>query len=290
MMRFQTMIVSFLRSRHGWLKAGIAAAVLVILIGGALFLRPVKDQEPVAPKGGIISPVFNLPSQTEGILNATMLGMIYYNGKVYTQTYTEIPPEQAINLRGKKLGTAKGNLNGWKQQGKKDTNLASTVDKADVYAVKGYNKNFRIMTYSEEHSYVQTAFYECTGGLPLSEGRDFFKPFKMAGNVVSAQYQSYSEWRTGIDQLHPVPDLELINTLVDQLYDARLSVHEGMDGQLGDYDNDERYRRITIHLKDGTEVTLIIIKGGYIDYGFARMYFQIDNEFATQLWDALSPI
>lgn len=66
LLRFQTMIVSFLRTRHGWLKAGIAAAVLVILIGGALFLRPVKDQEPVAPKGGIISPVFNLPSHTEG--------------------------------------------------------------------------------------------------------------------------------------------------------------------------------------------------------------------------------
>ncbi|WP_143192465.1 hypothetical protein [Paenibacillus sp. P32E] len=300
MLRIRTMILSFIRSKHFWLIIGAVAAGLFILIGGIIYIQASNDQisdqistyndvAVVPDEPGVKLPVIKLP-ETKNFRNARMIGLIYYNGKVYTQTDTEIAPERAKDLLGEKLGTAKGNIEGWDTQDENDIEFASTIHKADVYTVNGYDKDFRIMTLAEQNGMVSPAFYERLNGISVRDGGDFFGRFNIKGNVVGARYQSYSEWNNSMDQYHPIKDMDLINTLVDQLYHANLLSREIVGDALGDFRNDDKYRRLIIQLSDGTEVSLKIIRNGYINYGFAEVYFIIDSEMFWKLWQVMQPI
>lgn len=282
--------------KHMWLKVCIVAVGVFILIGGVVFIRaskeqalPNKDVATLTENVGIELPVIILPDQTEDFLNATMIGLIYYNGKIYTQTATEVAAEQAKHLLGKKLGTAKGNIKGWVTQDDNDVEFASTIGQADVYTVNGYDKDFRIMTLAEQDGTIYSTFYECLNGISVRDGGDFFGKFKMTGNIVGAQYQSYSEWYNSMDSSHQIEDMDLINTLVDQLNEAKPYIRQSVETELGDFRNDDSYRRLIIQLSDGTEVSLIVIRDGYINYGFAGVYFKMDSGIFKELWEVLKP-
>jgi hypothetical protein len=40
-------------------------------------------------------------------------------------------------------------------------------------------------------------------------------------------------------------------------------------------------------LNDGSKVYLVIIKDGYVYYGYTTLYFKIDGEVFTKVWNAL---
>lgn len=65
---------------------------------------------------------------------------------------------------GEKLGTTKGNIDGWSKQEAYDEEFASTIGETDVYAVKGYDKDFRVMTYEREGEF-SAEFYENLNGI-----------------------------------------------------------------------------------------------------------------------------
>jgi hypothetical protein len=71
---------------------------------------------------------------------------------------SKISPESAEYLLGEKLGTTKGNIDEWSKQDDYAVDFASTIEKRDVYAVKGYDKSFRIMTYQKVNETTYAEF------------------------------------------------------------------------------------------------------------------------------------
>jgi hypothetical protein len=278
-------------SKRKWSKAIAVAASLLILFGSYDYIRDNMKQTPpnslvVTEDGGLKVPAIELPENTA---SADMIGLIVYNGKVYTQTATEIDSENAMDLVGEKLGTTKGNIDEWSEQDAYDVELASTIGEADVYTVKGYDKDFRIMTYIERDGIIYSEFYECLNGITVHDGGDVFGKLRMIGNVVSAQYQIYNDWYYGVDQFSSINNMELLNTFVEELNQAIPHSRRSVEEKIGDFRNDNEYRRMTIRLTDGSKVSLVVIKDGYVFYGFTSLYFKMDQEVFMQLWEELKP-
>lgn len=119
---------------------------------------------------------------------------------------TTIDPEDGKKLLGEKLGTTKGNIDEWSKQEEYSKEFASTVGIQDVYTVKGYDKDFRIMTYLENDdgtSYPQ--FYDCLNGIT-------------------------------------VKNLDLLNKFFGEVNRSNPYLLEDIESTLGDYQNDEQYR------------------------------------------------
>lgn len=278
-------------SKRIWSKAIAVAASLLILFGSYDYIRENMEQTSpnnnslvVTEAGGLQVPAIELPENTS---NADMIGLIVYNGKVYTQTATEIDAESAKDLLGEKLGTTKGNIDEWSKQDEYAVEFASTIGEVDVYAAKGYDKDFRIMTYDEYEGIVYSEFYECLNGITVHDGGDVFGKLKMTGNVVSAQYQNYNDWNNSANQFYPIEDMDFLNTFVEELNHAIPHSRQSIEEEIGDFRNDDEYRRMIIQLSDGSKISLVIIKDGYVYYGFTSVYFKIDSEVFTELWEAL---
>ena len=75
-----------------------------------------------------------------------MIGLVVYQGNIYTQTGTQITPD--IAARGDKLGRSKSGITEWSSS-EDYTELASTIGEMDIFTVKGYDADFRIMSYME---------------------------------------------------------------------------------------------------------------------------------------------
>lgn len=117
----------------------ISAAVLLFLIGAVSYKLTIANK---TYEQAISIPKIELPSDG-GV--AKMIPLIVYKRRVYTMSSTTIEPEDGKKLLGEKLGTTKGNIDEWSKQDEYSKEFASTVGIQDVYTVKGYDKNFRIM-------------------------------------------------------------------------------------------------------------------------------------------------
>ncbi|HWL23104.1 MAG TPA: hypothetical protein VNR38_05045 [Ureibacillus sp.] len=230
-------------------------------------------------------PAIELP---ENGSNAKMIGLVVYNGKVYTQTMSEIDPEVAKAIRGEKLGTTKGNIDEWSKQDAYSVEFASTIGVADVYTVDGYDKDFRIMSFEEYNGYVYAQFFENLNGITIQSGKDIFGKLNMVGNISSAQYRTFDDWNSGINNFFPIENLEGLNRFIEALNHAKpLSRNDNVD-PLGDSLNSEDYRELTLNLVDGTNVKLTLLKDGYIYYGYMYdAYFQMNEDEFSKLWTQL---
>jgi len=123
-----------------------------------------------------------------------MIGLIVYQGKVYTQTGTKINPENAEDFIDQKLGTTKGNIDEWSRQSAYAIEFASAIGKCTVYSVKGYDKNFRIMTYEKISGIAYAEFFECFNGITVKSGADVFNNLKMKKNIKTAKYEIFQSW------------------------------------------------------------------------------------------------
>ncbi len=269
---------------------GIAAALLISIGAFALFNNGLNDtaNHPATPfitdDGGVNIPEIQL---SEGNMNADMIGLIVYNGKIYTQTRSEIDAKAAKDILGEKLGTTKGTIDEWSKKEAYDEEFASTVGKTDVYAVKGYDKNFRIMTYQEQNGKIYVEFFENLNGIKINSGQDIFGKLNMVGNISSAQYRTFSDWDNSIDNYQSITDMETINTFVTELNKAKPFPRTQNSDPISNSRTDEQYRELSIHLEDGTTVRLTLLKEGYIYYGFMGAYFEINKNVFSKLWSNL---
>jgi hypothetical protein len=282
------------RSRKKYnVKVVIVAASLLVSIG-TIFLfnnffiqngtTPNQNTLVVMKDGSVVIPMIQLPENTS---TAAMIGLIVYNGKIYTQTRTEIEAEQGHTILGEKLGTTKETIDEWSKQEAYDEDFASTIGKADVYSVKGYDKDFRIMTYEEREGKFYAEFYECINGITINDGEDVFGKLKMIGNVSTAQYRIFSDWDNSINNHRSISDMNVLNSFVEKLIKAKPFPREINSDPLGDSRNDEEFRELTVHLNDGTKVSLTLLKGGYIYYGHMSVYFKMDENEFLKMWDQL---
>ncbi|MBS4201028.1 hypothetical protein KHA93_15425 [Bacillus sp. FJAT-49732] len=273
------------------IKGIVAAACLVVGIGGySIFSQQSsKSNEStniVQERNSLTIPPIQLPKTSSE--NMKMIGLVVYNGKVYTHTATEIDSEHAKALIDEKLGTTKPTIDEWSKQDQYSVEFASTIGKREIYSVKGYDKDFRIMAYDEENGENQAEFYECLNGITIRDGKDIFGQLKLDNHIVMAEYRTYSDWNHSKDYFQPVKDKKTLSAFVNELNHTLPETREKVEELLGDFRNDKQYKQLILHLEDGSRVSLVIIKGGYISYGSSDFYFKMDNEIFSKIWDQIS--
>lgn len=270
---------------------GIVAAVL-ISVGTFTLVNYVSTDGTSGNQGafdgnedkGVKIPAIQLPKVTS---NADMVGLIVYNGKIYTQTNTEINAADARAILDAKLGTTKGNIDEWSKQKAYDEELASTIGETDVYSVKGYDKNFRIMVYQEQDGNQYAEFYENLNGITISSGEDIFGKLNMVGNIASAQWRNFSDRDNSIDNYKQILDMGVLNSFVEELNKTKPLPREQNSDPINTSRNNEEYRELTLKLTDGSTVNLTLLRDGYIYYGITDVYFEMNESTFSILWNLL---
>jgi hypothetical protein len=222
-------------------------------------------------------------------MTAKMMPLIIYKGQVYVYAPIKIDSEDLKNLLGRKLGKTKNDLNEWSTENNYSKEFASNIGVTDVYAVNGYDEDFRIMTnVTLEDGTNYPEIYECINGITIKNGADFFGKLKLQGNIINAKFQNFSDWNNGTGNFYSIDNLELLNNLVQELNKATPYLPEDVEATLGDYRTNDKCKQIYLDLKDGCKnITMTILKDGYVYYGYPRVYFKIDENFSKKLWDKL---
>jgi len=231
-------------------------------------------------KNGVTIPAIELPKSGE---TAKMMPLFVYKGRIYIQSSTKIDPSQVKNLLGEKLGKTRAGLDEWSNQDDYAVEFASSIGEVDVYSVKGYQQEFRLMTYDVSSGYAEV--YESLNGVPISSGSEIVERLHLM-NIAKAKSRTYDDWNNSTEKYTEINDKVLLNSFVNALNDSIPYLREDVEAKLGNFQNNEQYKELTISLTDGTNVTLWVVKDGYISYGNA-LYFKIDHEVLMNLWNQM---
>lgn len=237
----------------------------------------------------IYVPKYELPKSVT-YSAARMMPLIIYNGNIYLHSTINIDSKDVAKLIGTKLGTTKNTINEWSVQKEYSNEMASNIGITDVYSVNGYDEGFRIMTNYKAEDGTNTAdLFECLNGITISSGNDILSKLNLKDNIAKASYQSYSDWNNGTNIYHQINNYNLLNDLFSEIEKGTPYLAENIEDSLGDYRNDNEYRELSFDLKDGTKnITLTLLKSGYVSYGYPNIYFKIDSNFTEKLWNKLN--
>lgn len=289
--------------RNRWGMAGVSMAVmlgLVLVISiiidrkdtPALTYTPqtqgVGDNTPPTAKVGhdpVTIPKIELPGESN--VKADMIGLVLYQGNIYTQTGTQITPEIAKQLRGDKLGRSKSGITEWSSSDDY-TELASTIGEMDIFTVKGYDADFRIMSYMEHDGEVYAELYEHLNGITVAKGEDIIGKLNLMGHMTSVKWQDFDSWNMGENKLRELSADAEVQAFVEALYEAKPIAAEPLFEQ-GIYETGPSEQKfLYIQLQDGTEVQLRLFKGGqYVRYANAPVFFQLEGAAFTTLWELM---
>lgn len=243
----------------------------------------VAQVEPVAPSGSVVIPRMELPDMASGV-SADMIGLVVYQNNIYTQSGTSIEAADIEALRGEKLGTTTGGIDEWSGQDKY-IELASNIGTADIYAVKGYDPAFRIMSYVVADGQVYGQIYEMTNGITVSSGADLIGKLQLEGRVVSAQWEGYDSWNNGLQQLQPLAMGDALDSFIAALYAAKPV--ETDDARVANiYDGQDR-KIMYVTLEDNTRVELVLFGEGFVRYSHAPVFFEVEPSAFQSFWDSL---
>ncbi|GGD55457.1 hypothetical protein [Paenibacillus nasutitermitis] len=244
---------------------------------------PIKGQADPHP---ITIPAMKLPDTSSE--SADMVGLVVYNGNIYTQTSTRIEPEAAKQLLDEKLGRTKAGIDEWSNQ-TDYTELASTIGETDIYSVKGYDSGFRIMSYQVVEGEIYAELYEHLNGITVTKGEDLIGKTNLLGHVESAKWQSYDSWNYSKPEFNKLQTGPALQTFLEALYEAS-PVDADFLYKAGIYDNGEEKQKVLyLKLEDQTEITLWLFKGNYVKYSSAPVFFQMKPDPFLAFWDSLQP-
>ncbi|WP_409346224.1 hypothetical protein [Paenibacillus sp. MBLB4367] len=254
-------------------------------LGGGYSPVSMVPPAPTAADGSVLIPKIELPKKTNAMMD--MIGLIVYQGRVYTQTSTHIPPEAAKAVLGEKIGRTKGNIDEWSSQKEYAKELASSIGKQDVYTVKGYDSDFRLMTYQVADGQIWAEFYECLNGIQIAKGADVLGKLKIIGNVQSASWENFESWNGDLKQFRKLPLSAEVQKFLEALNAAKPVEWETLYNQ-GIYDQGGQSRKfILFKLQDQSEVRLELHQGGYVRYGHAQVFFKLDDAAFAAMWGSL---
>lgn len=289
--------------RNRWGMAGVSMAVMLglVLVVSIMLNRedvPVVTYTPQTQGTGehtpptaqaghdpVTIPKIELPGESN--VKADMIGLVVYQGNIYTQTGTQITPEIAKQLRGDKLGRSKSGITEWSSSDDY-TELASTIGEMDIFSVKGYDADFRIMSYMEHDGEVYAELYEHLNGITVAKGEDIIGKLNLMENMTSVKWQDFDSWNMGENKLHELSGDAAVQAFVEALYEAKPVAAELLFEQ-GIYETGSGEQKfLYIQLQDGTEVQLRLFKGGqYVRYANAPVFFQLEAEAFTTLWELM---
>lgn len=222
-------------------------------------------------------PKIQLPDHS--MANAKMVGLIVYKAKIYTLASSTVNSTNAKSLLDEKLGTTKGTIDEWSTQDDYSKELASTIGETDVYSVKGYSSDFRIMTYQENEGNIYSDIYECLNGITLTRGSDLFGEMNLSNNVSSAKWESFDSWNESKNEFQDITIDEDFTTFVEALYDASPL----LDNESIITNKWKTGKIVTFILKDGSTFSLRLFPGGYISYSNSVLFKMNDTAFSKIL-------
>ena len=277
--------IKFPLKRMASICAGLAIVVSLGVLGNNLLEKKTNTSPNIISSAeGIYIPKLELPKDTNS--KADMMGLIVYQGRVYTQTGTKISSDSAKKLLGEKLGTTKGNIDEWSKQKDYAVELASSIGKQDVYSVKGYDKGFRIMTYMKIDGTIYSEFFECSNGITVKSGADIFSKLKIENNIKEAKYEKYDSWNNNKQLYKEFGKLQVLNSFVNELKNTVPYTQESLT-YLFDDKVETKQKFVYITLNDGSQVQLRLFKDGYIYYDNSHIFFKMEKEAFDKLWNEL---
>jgi hypothetical protein len=237
--------------------------------------KPDQNASQSVNKGIYIEKV-TLPDAKPGA-ELKMMPLIVYKGHVYIySSHDKLENADFDLLKGSLLGTTKGNIDEWSSQEDYAKELASTIGVTEVYAVKGYDTDFRIMTY-DVYSGVQ--FFDCVNGIYIDKGGDLFGKMKLKENVAGISYQTYDDWSRRKDTIKQMDKTDAIDLFIDKLYEAQYIESVDLNGL--------NKVVLSFSLKDGSAVDLILFEGAYVKYAGINSYgaFKMDMKAFNNVYD-----
>lgn len=246
--------------------------------------NPDKPEPVVNTPGSVVIPKMELPDMGSGV-KMDMVALVVYQGNVYTQSATRIDAAGATALRGDKLGRTTGGIDEW--SGKDQyIELASNVGETDIYTVKGYDSDFRIMTYTEIDGEVYAELFEHANGITVSSGADLIGKLILEGRIASAQWESFASWNNGLQQYEPLANDGTLSSFLAALQNANPLAAEPLMNQ-GIYEHENR-KVIYLKLEDSTRVELTLFGEGLVRYGNAPVFFEVESGAFQALWESMS--
>ena len=237
-----------------------------------------------ATASSVVIPKLELPESNSGAI-ADMIALVVYQGNVYTQSATRIDAADAALLRGDSLGRTKGGIDEWSSKNAY-TELSSNIGETDIYAVKGYDSDFLIMSYSEVDGQVFADLYEHTNGITVNSGSDLIGKLNLEGRIASAQWESFDSWNNGLSQLAPLNGGEALDGFLTALQAAKPLAAEPLMEQ-GIYDSEDR-KILYLELEDKTQVQLVLFGQGLVRYGNAPVFFEVESGAFQALWGSMT--
>ncbi len=267
--------------------ASLLMIFIVVVIGMKLWGNTghPEDKSSVVIKqpGGetVTIPKIKLPNQSDSLAN--MVGLVVYKGNIYTQTSSSIAPEAAKSLVGEKLGRTKGTIDEWIKQ-TDYTELASSIGIMDIYSVKGYDSDFRIMSFQEYEGQIYAEFYECLNGITIAAGKDLIGKLNLKDNIEYLQWQDYNSWYYSKKIFNDYPVDGTVQAFFTALDEAKpIAADQLFEEGIND-SAAQNQKVLFLKLKDKTEVRLSLYKGNYVRYASAHVFFQVDAEVFSMLW------
>ncbi|MEK4274240.1 hypothetical protein [Paenibacillus sp. FSL R7-0026] len=233
----------------------------------------------------IVIPKMELPSSQGKGAMADMMQLVVYGGSVYTQSPTLLEGANALSLRGDKLGTTTGGIDELSGQDKY-TELASNIGEADIYAVNGYDKDFRIMSYTEIDGQVYAQLFDKNNGITIGTGADLIGKLHLEGNIASAQWETFNSWNNGLQQLQPLAADEALDSFISSLNAAKpIATSPELEENL--YGKEDR-KIIYLTLEDKTQVPLVLFgEEALVRYGNVPAFLEVEKGAFQSFWDSL---
>lgn len=284
------------KNRRSFFGKGLTVTAIFIVFSGIFiwwnngnFLNKIisnPDTLTVNKDGSVNIPAIELYVDENS--DSDMVGLVVYKGKIYTQAESKIKSKNAEAMKGNKIGTAKGTIDEWSTQKDYDEELASTYGNADVYTVKGYDEDFRIMMIGDWGEELYVEFFENLNGITVNSGEDVFGKLNMMNHATSAEWRSFDDWYYSTNHSQPIADMKVIHTFVEALNQTKPLIIEYDSTSPIQSKNNENYKELIVHLDDGVAVRLSLYKDGYIQYGdMIDVFFKMDDEVFSQLWEQL---
>ena len=272
------------KKNNPWLKwAAVAACLGLLILGAAVIAKHDTAQNSEASVDNsaqseslLYTDRIVLPENSDGAV-ADMIGCLVYKGSVYTQGASFHGDISSVeHLVGDYIGEAKGTLEEWSTQDEWETEFASTYS-GSVYSVKGYSEDFRLCIYVECGNEKWLQFLDNFDGIGLSTGNDLFEDrFHIKDNVASVSYLTHYDWNYNgptDSTFHKLNGVtieqfdEFINVLCSSPFE-RIEYSENPDF----YDT-EMQGHLYLDMKDGTQLELTLIDGGYVGCAELGWYF-----------------
>ena len=272
----------------------LAASICLVLLVGAIYIISRNTPEPPTPNTsqfanndvdvstakGVYIPAAQMPAGLSGDASADMIGLVVYKGSIYIESeyYDHTEAIKIEPLLDEYLGQANGKIDEWSEKNEYETEFASTIG-GDVYSVRGYSTDFRICIKNEYpgddgNKRISISFMDRLNDITLATGKDLFEDrLQISGNIENITWQSHDDWNYEIKNYHELDMTSNRWTEFMNAVDAAEFEYLWNGNSTSSIYNVDEQLHLILNMKDGTQVQLRLIAGGYVGYQPLGWYF-----------------